>query len=87
MVGGATKRSRSPVPTTEAAVPEAARQAAVVDELRAVTKEKRPESSSTTGAVEPKEALVEEEIVAEAGLVDIANILGAPTVTVVRSSL
>jgi hypothetical protein len=52
-----------------------------------VTKEKRPESSSTTGAVEPKEALVEEEIVAEAGLVDIANILGAPTVTVVRSSL
>jgi hypothetical protein len=68
-------------------VPEAARQAAVVDELRAVTKEKRPESSSTIGAVEPKEALVEEEIVAEAGLVDIANILGAPTVTVVRSSL
>jgi hypothetical protein len=29
----------------------------------------------------------EEEAPAEAGLVDIANILGAPNVTVVRSSL
>jgi hypothetical protein len=29
----------------------------------------------------------EEETSAEAGLVDIANILGAPTVTVVRSSM
>jgi hypothetical protein len=30
---------------------------------------------------------VQEEVPAEAGLVDIASILGAPTVTVVRSSL
>jgi hypothetical protein len=30
---------------------------------------------------------VQEEAPAEAGLVDIASILGAPTVTVVRSSL
>jgi hypothetical protein len=41
----------------------------------------------TTGTVEPVVAHVEEEAPAEAGLVDIANILGTPTVTVVRSSL
>jgi hypothetical protein len=41
----------------------------------------------TTGAVEPVIAHAEEEALAEAGLVDIASILGAPTVTVVRSSL
>jgi predicted secreted protein len=38
-------------------------------------------------AEEPAAAEAEEEAPAEAGLVDIANILGAPTVTVVRSSL
>jgi hypothetical protein len=41
----------------------------------------------TTGVVEPIVAHVEEEAPAEAGLVDIASILGAPTVTVVRSNL
>jgi hypothetical protein len=38
-------------------------------------------------AEEPTATEAEEEAPAEAGLVDIANILGAPTVTVVRSSL
>jgi hypothetical protein len=41
-------------------------------------------------AVAAEEAVVtevQEEAPAEAGLVDIASILGAPTVTVVRSSL
>jgi hypothetical protein len=37
--------------------------------------------------MEPVIAHVEEEAPAEAGLVDIANILGIPTVTVVLSSL
>jgi hypothetical protein len=46
-----------------------------------------PEPSSTAGAVEPGEACVEEEAPAEAGLIDIANILGAPTVTVAREVL
>jgi hypothetical protein len=68
-------------------MPKAAHQAAVVDEPRAATEERRPESSSTARAVEPGDALVEEEAPAEAGLVDIANILGALTMTVVRSSL
>jgi hypothetical protein len=47
------------------------------------------------GSTEPAAAAIEEaaateaqeEVPAEAGLVDIASILGAPTVTVVRSSL
>jgi hypothetical protein len=47
------------------------------------------------GGAEPAAAAVEEAVAteaqeeapAEAGLVDIASILGAPTVTVVRSSL
>jgi hypothetical protein len=52
-----------------------------------MAEEGRPEPSATTGAVEPVVAHVEEEAPAEAGLVDIASILGASTVTVVRSSL
>jgi predicted secreted protein len=36
---------------------------------------------------EPAATEAQEEAPAEAGLVDIASILGAPTVTVVRSSL
>jgi hypothetical protein len=47
----------------------------------------RPEPSTTAGAKEPVAAQAEEEVLAEAGLVDIASILGAPTVTVVWSSL
>jgi predicted secreted protein len=38
-------------------------------------------------AEEPAAAEVQEETPAEAGLVDIASILGAPTMMVVRSSL
>jgi hypothetical protein len=38
-------------------------------------------------AEEPAATEAEEEAPAEAGLVDIASILGIPTVTIVRSSL
>jgi hypothetical protein len=62
-------------------------QAAVTNEPRASTEEWRSETSSTTGAVELEVSHVEEESPAEAGIIDIASILGAPTVTVVRSSL
>jgi hypothetical protein len=46
-------------------------------------------SSEPTAAVaeEPAANEAQEEAPAEAGLVDIASILSAPTVTVVRSSL
>jgi hypothetical protein len=66
---------------------EVVQQAAVTDKSRASTEERRPEPSATTGVVEPVVAHVEEEAPAEAGIVDIPSILGAPTVTVVRSSL
>jgi predicted secreted protein len=42
---------------------------------------------STAPATVIAEEEAQEEAPAEAGLVDIASILGAPTVTVVRSSL
>jgi predicted secreted protein len=58
-----------------------------VVEPQALTVESRPEPSTTAGAEEPATAQAEEEAPAEARLVDIASILGAPTVTVVRSSL
>jgi hypothetical protein len=61
--------------------------ATTVAEPQALTVESRPELSATTVAEEPVAAQIEEEAPAEAGLVDITNILGAPTVTVVRSSM
>jgi predicted secreted protein len=48
------------------------------------------QESTAPAAVAAEEAAVaeaQEEVPAEAGLVDIASILGAPTVTIVRSSL
>jgi predicted secreted protein len=58
-----------------------------VVEPQAPAVESRTEPSTTAGAEEPTVAQAEEEAPTEAGLVDIASILGAPTVTVVRSSL
>jgi hypothetical protein len=49
--------------------------------------EDRTEPVATAATEEPAATEAEEEAPAEAGLVDIASILGAPTVTVVRSSL
>jgi hypothetical protein len=86
-VGGATERGRSPAPTVEEIVPESAQQATGAGEPPVSTEERRPEPSATTGAGGPVAAEAEEEAPAEAGLVDIASILGTPTVTVVRSSL
>jgi hypothetical protein len=86
-VGGATKRSLSPESIVEEIVPKPAQQATGVGEPRASSDERRPEPSATIGTEEPVVAHVEEEAPAEAGLIDIASILGAPTVTVVRSNL
>jgi hypothetical protein len=44
-----------------------------------------PPLAATVG--QPEEALVEVGAISEAGIVDITSILGAPTVTVVRSTL
>jgi hypothetical protein len=86
-VGEPTERSRSPAPTIEELVAQLTQQATRVGEQQVPVEESRPEPSTTTGAKEPVAAQAAEEAPAEAGLVDIASILGAPTVTVVRSSL
>jgi predicted secreted protein len=59
----------------------------IVVELQAPVVESSTEPVVTAAAEEPAATQAEEEAPAEAGLVDIASILGAPTVTVVRSSL
>jgi hypothetical protein len=58
-----------------------------VVEPQAPAVESKPETSATTGDEEPVAAQAEEEAPAEAVFIDIASILGAPTVTVVQSSL
>jgi hypothetical protein len=77
-VGEPAGASRSPAPTVEELVAQLTRQLPVAE-------------GSTEPAVavaeEPTATEAEEDAPAEAGLVDIASILGAPTVTVVRSSL
>jgi hypothetical protein len=81
MVGEATG-SRSPAPTVEELLAQMERQPPAAQgstEPAAAAVEEAAEGEAATKA--------QEEAPAEAGLVDIASILGAPTVTVVRSSL
>jgi hypothetical protein len=91
-VGEATG-SRSPAPTVEELLAQMERQpparqestepaAAAAEEVVATEAQ---ESAAPAAVTAEEEA--QEEAPAEAGLVDIASILGAPTVTVVRSSL
>jgi hypothetical protein len=77
-VGEPAGGSRSPAPTMEELVAQLTRQPPVAER-----------SSEPVAAVAEKPAATEaqEEAPAEAGLVDIASILGAPTMTLVRSSL
>jgi hypothetical protein len=86
-VGGPAERSRSPSPTVEELVSRMTQRSTGVVEPRAPAVESISEPSTTAGTEEPAAAQAKEEALAEAGLVDIASILGAPTVTVVRSSL
>jgi hypothetical protein len=75
MVGEATG-SRNPAPT--------------VEELLAQMERQPPAAQGSTepaAAAAEEAAATEAQSPAEAGLVDIASILGAPTVTVIRSSL
>jgi hypothetical protein len=77
-VGEAAGGSRSPAPTVEELLVQMERQTPVTQGST------EPAAAATEEAVA---AEAQEEAPAEAGLVDIASILGAPTVTVVRSSL
>jgi hypothetical protein len=86
-VGEPTERSRSPAPTVEELVSQMTQRTTRVVELQVQAVESRPETSETTETEEPVAAQAEEEAPAEAGLVGIASLLGAPTVTAVWSSL
>jgi hypothetical protein len=77
-VGDPVGGSRSPVPTIEELLAQLERQPPVAQEST------EPAAAATEEVVATE---AQEEVSAEAGLVDIASILGAPTVTVVRSSL
>jgi hypothetical protein len=75
---GEAAGSRSPAPTVEELLAQMERQPPAAQESM---------EPAATAAEEAPAAEVQEEAPAEAGQVDIASILGAPTVTVVRSSL
>jgi hypothetical protein len=94
---GEPAESRSPAPTVEELLAQLERQpptpeesrvpaAAAVGEMEAsgAQETSAPAAAATEGA---KAAEAEEEAPAEGGLVDIASILGAPAVTIVRSNL
>jgi hypothetical protein len=77
-MGEAAGGSRSPAPTMEELLAQMERQPPVT------------QGSTELAAAATEEAAAAEaqvEVPVEAGLVDITSILGAPTVTVVRSSL
>jgi hypothetical protein len=86
-VGEPTERSRSPAPTVEELVSQLTPRSTTVVDPQAPVVESRTKPAATAAAEEPAVTQAEEEAPSEAGLVDIASILGAPTVTVVRSSL
>jgi hypothetical protein len=77
-VGELAGGSRSPAPTVEELVAQLTHQPPVVEGSA---------GPAATVAEEPAATKAQEEAPAKAGLVDIASILDAPTVTVVRSSL
>jgi hypothetical protein len=77
-VGEPTGGSRSPAPTVEELLAQLSGQPPVAEEGTAPPATVAEEAAATEA---------QEEAPAEAGLVDIASILGAPIVTVVRSNL
>jgi hypothetical protein len=89
--------SRSPAPTVEELLAQLERQPPapqgstepVATAAEGVVAAEAQESTApaTVAAEEVAAAEAQEEAPAEAGLVDIASILGTPTVTIVRSSL
>jgi hypothetical protein len=80
--------SRSPAPTVEELLAQLERQpvAATVEEV-VTTGAQEGTAPAAIAAEEAVAAGVQEEAPAEGGLVDIASILGAPAVTIVRSNL
>jgi hypothetical protein len=89
--------SRSPAPTVEELLAQMERQppapqgstepAAAAAEEVVAAEARESAAPAVVAAEEPAAAEAQEEAPAKAGLVDIASILSAPTVTIVRSSL
>jgi hypothetical protein len=86
-VGEPAERSHNPAPTVEEIVSYLTHQSTTVVEPQAPVVESKTKLAADPTAEEPAATQDEEEAPAEAGLVDIASILGTPTVTVVQSSL
>jgi hypothetical protein len=86
-VGELAKRSCSPPPTIEELVSQLTQRSTTVVEPQSPVVESRTEPATATAAEEPAVTQAEKEAPAEAGLVHIASILGAPTMTIVRSTL
>jgi hypothetical protein len=85
-LGATAERSVSPPPATEEAVPGAAQLETGAVESRVSVGE--GQGHPPAAAVEqPEEALAKAETASEARIVNIASILGAPTVTVLQSTL
>jgi hypothetical protein len=87
MVGGPTERSRSLAPTVKELVAWMTQRSTSAVEPQAPAMGNQSVPSATANTEESAVAQAEEEASAEAVLVDISSILGAPTMTVVRSSL
>jgi hypothetical protein len=86
-VGEPAERSRSPAPTVEELVSRLTQWTTTVVEPQAPVVESRAEPTVTAATEELAATQAEDEAPGKAELVDITNILGAATVTVVRSSL
>jgi hypothetical protein len=93
---GEPAESRSPAPTVEELLaqlecqppaPQGSTEPATVTVVEVVTTEAQEGTAPAAVAEEAVAAGAQEEAPAEGGLVDIASILGAPAVTVVRSNL
>jgi hypothetical protein len=68
-------------------VSDSAQQETGADNLQASAGERRQNPALATVMQQPEEAQAEDEVATEAGIVDITSILGAPTMTVVCSTL
>jgi hypothetical protein len=87
MVGAEAERSTSPPPTNEKVVPALVQQAVGTENSQMSAEERRPSPTPATMPEKPEETLAEDEATAEAGIVDITSILGAPTITIFGSTL
>jgi hypothetical protein len=87
IVGAVAERSISLPPTTGEVVPGSAQQGVGANNSQVSAKERRSNPSPAKEPEQLEEAQAEDEATAEARIVDITRILGAPTMTIVQSTL